>query len=277
MRRIAIYGKGGIGKSTIAAHVAAAWAQSGLDVLLIGCDPKADSTRALLGRRTLPLLDRYEELLGRSDRGGGPIALDELIEVGFARVRCVEIGGPEPGIGCAGRGISMALELMDKNKAFNGMDVVVFDVLGDIVCGGFATPMRLGYAREVYIVTSGEFSALYAANNIARGMHSQQVDLGGIIANCRAVPGEVGLVTSFAEAIGSRLIGIVPRSSRFPRSELLRKTVMQMNPQGEEARFIHSLSQAILQNDCLEVPNPLSDDALDDFAEKCYLLSEEHA
>ncbi len=269
MRRIAVYGKGGIGKSTISTHLAAAWAASGLRVMLVGCDPKADSTRALLGHRSTPLLDRYEELVASADSGGASSSLRGLIEVGFAGVRCVEIGGPEPGVGCAGRGISMALELMEQSNAFADLDVVVFDILGDIVCGGFAVPMRLGFAREVYIVTSGEYSALYAANNICRGMRSLQATLGGIIANCRGLPAEKQLVETLAHAVGSTLIGTIPRSGAFPRSAMVGKTIIESVPESAEAGQIVRLSQAILDNQNLIVPSPLDDAALDELAAAC--------
>jgi len=263
MRKIAIYGKGGIGKSTVASNLAATWAQNGLQVMLIGCDPKADSTYLLLGRRTKTLLDQYEQIMEIINSGDSSITLQGIIEEGFAGVKCVEIGGPAPGVGCAGRGISLILDLLDKVGAFSTADCVIFDILGDVVCGGFTTPMRLGFADEVYIVTSGEYSSLYAANNICKGINNISAQLGGFIANCRALPNEIELVTELSLAVGSHLVGSVPRSKLFPRSELLRKTVIEANPQSTEAKVIHKLGDSILNNDQFCIPNHLPTDKLD--------------
>jgi nitrogenase iron protein NifH len=266
MRKIALYGKGGIGKSTIATHLAAAWAELGFSVMLIGCDPKADSTRPLLGRRSPTLLDNYEKMLATAETKAKASALNSLIEVGYAGVKCVEIGGPNPGVGCAGRGISLALELLDNLKAFEALDYVVFDILGDVVCGGFATPMRMGFAEEVYIVTSGEYAALYAANSICTGIRNMGSELGGIIANCRGLPDEIHQVSEFARAVGSSLVGSLPRSALFPRCELMRKTVLEAEPKCQEAEIVRTLSQAIRYNEALSVPMPLSEQDLEDLA-----------
>ncbi|HJK03015.1 MAG TPA: AAA family ATPase, partial [Methanocorpusculum sp.] len=162
MRQIALYGKGGIGKSTTSANLSAAFSEMNLDVMQIGCDPKHDSTRMLMHGRWIPTV--LEQMYERKD-----LSADDVIFTGFGGVRCVEAGGPEPGIGCAGRGIIATFQLLEKMKALYG-DVVVYDVLGDVVCGGFAMPMRDGYAQEVYLVTSGELMSLYAANNICKAV-----------------------------------------------------------------------------------------------------------
>ena len=160
MRQIALYGKGGIGKSTTSANLSAAFSEKNLSVMQIGCDPKHDSTRMLMHGRWIPTV--LEQMYEKKD-----IKEEDIIFEGFGGVRCVEAGGPEPGIGCAGRGIIATFQLLEKMKALFG-DVVVYDVLGDVVCGGFALPMRDGYAEEVYLVTSGELMSLYAANNISK-------------------------------------------------------------------------------------------------------------
>ena len=170
-KRIAIYGKGGIGKSTIVSNIAAAYAENH-QVLVIGCDPKSDTTRTLVGSRIPTILDVLKEKKEAT--------ADEIIYIGYKEVKCVESGGPKPGVGCAGRGVIVAMNYLERIGAFNDeLDVIIYDVLGDVVCGGFAVPLREDYADEVYIVTSGEYMALYAANNICKGIH-----------NLKAVSGE---------------------------------------------------------------------------------------
>ena len=276
MRKIAIYGKGGIGKSTIATHLAAAWGQQGLRVMLVGCDPKADSTAPLLGRRSPILLDDYEHIVSDLDTNGKLSALERVIGVGYAGVRCVEIGGPKSGVGCAGRGISLALELLQKLGAFEALDCVIYDILGDVVCGGFAMPMRMGFAEEVYIVTSGEYAALYAANNICKGICNMGAKLGGIIGNCRELPGEERLISEFVQALSSRLIAFVPRSPEFPRCELLRKTVLEVVPESPQAEIVRCLSRVILDNSQFSQLSPLSEQDLEGLA-KTHLLTQTQA
>ena len=170
MIKIAVYGKGGIGKSTTVSNVAAVFASQGLRVMQIGCDPKADSTVLLRhGEKVETVLD-----LVRTRKED--FTLEEMVKEGFAGVCCVEAGGPSPGLGCAGRGIIAALETLEKKGAYEKYrpDVVIYDVLGDVVCGGFSMPMRRGYADKIFVITSGENMAIHAAANIAKteDMHS---------------------------------------------------------------------------------------------------------
>jgi len=198
MRQIAIYGKGGIGKSTTTQNLTAGLGNMGKKIMVVGCDPKADSTRLLLGglaQKTV--LDTLRE-------EGEEIELDAILKPGFRDIMCVESGGPEPGVGCAGRGIITSIGMLEQLGAYtDDLDYVFYDVLGDVVCGGFAMPMREGKAQEIYIVASGEMMALYAANNIAKGVQKYAttggIRLGGIICNSRNVDGEKELVQAFAE------------------------------------------------------------------------------
>jgi nitrogenase iron protein NifH len=219
MRRIALYGKGGIGKSTTTSNLSVMLAKEGCRVMQIGCDPKADSTRMLTGGKKIkPILEILSS--GRKD-----ITLDELVTTGDCGIVCAECGGPTPGVGCAGRGIISAFEILDKLKAFDTIrpDFVLYDVLGDVVCGGFAMPLRKGYAREVYIVTSGEMMSRYAASNIATAV-AQFTPMGyaklcGIIQNSRNVADEDRLVSDLAKECGSEVIARIPRDPVVQESE----------------------------------------------------------
>lgn len=265
MKKIAFYGKGGIGKSTTASNVSAALALMGRRVAQIGCDPKNDSTRLLLGhicRETV--LDRVR----MSD--GEDIRKEDIVHTGFAGITCVEAGGPEPGVGCAGRGIIVALQLLEKMKALPETDVTLYDVLGDVVCGGFAMPIREGYATEIYIVSSGELMSLYAANNIAKGIRRfaarGKVRLAGIIGNSRNTPGERELLTEFAARLNTRLIAFVPRDKIVNIAENQRKTVLEYAPDAPQAEVYRKLAADIWDNTNLTVPTPISFDELETLA-----------
>ena len=213
LRQIAIYGKGGIGKSTISSNIAASIAAQGKRVMLVGCDPKQDTTYSLVGNRFLPSV-----LECATKYGDGCFGLDDVCFEGPAGIILVESGGPEPGVGCAGRGVISALQTLERLGAFSRyeIDVVVYDVLGDVVCGGFSMPLRMGFAKEVYLVTSGEFMALYAANNLCKAIARYAnrtgavAGLGGIILNKRNVPNEDALVSTVADRIGTKIIKHIP-------------------------------------------------------------------
>ena len=259
-KRIAIYGKGGIGKSTIVSNIAAAYSED-YNVLVIGCDPKADTTRTLVGRRMPTILDIVKE---KKDA-----VVEDIVFSGYNDVRCVESGGPEPGVGCAGRGVIVAMGLLDKLGAFSDdVDIIIYDVLGDVVCGGFAVPLREDFADEVYIVTSGEYMALYAANNICKGIKKLKSNLGGIICNCRGIENEIEIVTDFADRVGSKVIGIIPRSEMVQQSEIDAKTVIEKFSDSKKAILYRDLSESIYSNEDFVIPEPMDIDEFDQFFRK---------
>jgi nitrogenase iron protein NifH len=267
MRQIAIYGKGGIGKSTTTQNTVAALASAGKKVMVVGCDPKADSTRLLLhGLCQRTVLDTLRE-------EGDDVDLDEVLKEGYKGTKCVESGGPEPGVGCAGRGIITSINLLEQQGAYTSdLDYVFYDVLGDVVCGGFAMPIREGKAEEIYIVASGELMALYAANNIAKGIQKYAVNgkvrLGGIICNSRKVDHEHELLQAFAEELGSQLIYFVPRDNLVQRAEINKKTVIDFDPESNQAEEYRKLAKAIDGNHMFVIPKPMKQERLEELMMK---------
>ena len=272
-RKIAIYGKGGIGKSTTTQNTAAALAYfHNKKVFIHGCDPKADSTRLILGGKPQQtLMDMLR------DHGAEKITNDMVIKPGYKGIQCVESGGPEPGVGCAGRGVITAIDLMEENGAYTeDLDFVFFDVLGDVVCGGFAMPIRDGKAQEVYIVASGEMMAMYAANNICKGLvkYAKQsgVRLGGIICNSRKVDGEREFLEEFTAAIGTKMIHFVPRENIVQKAEFNKKTVTEFAPDENQALEYSELGRKIIENEDFVIPKPLTMDQLEEMVVKYGLM-----
>jgi nitrogenase iron protein NifH len=272
MRQIAFYGKGGIGKSTIGSNIVAALSDSGLSVLMIGCDPKSDCTRNLTGEVQIPTIldvsrDKGIERLGLEELvEGKEIKLDEVVHKGYGGVHCAECGGPRPGFGCAGRGVIVAIDLLNKLNVFEELkpDIVLYDVLGDVVCGGFAMPLRRGLADEVYIVTSADsadYLALYAANNICKGIsefaNKGGSPLGGIIYNVRGMLDEADVVYDFARKIGSRVIGHVPNAHEIAEAEIDGNTVIEYDGNTDIAKLFRELAVKIYNNTKTSVPEPL--------------------
>jgi nitrogenase iron protein NifH len=266
MRQIAIYGKGGIGKSTIAANLSMALKQIGLRVMQVGCDPKRDSTRILAGGRLIPtVLEKFREEL-RIGKDQYAISLNDIVFEAPSGVCCVESGGPEPGIGCAGRGVLTALQILTDLKAFEtyGIDVAIYDVLGDVVCGGFAMPIRHGYAREIYLICSGGFMSIYAANNIAKAIQRLasrgDTGLSGIICNSNGDERlEREVLPTFAQKLGTKFIQLVPRSPIIQACEMAGKAVVEHSPNSEEAEVFRELAQKVMKNDSRVIPTPVEE------------------
>jgi nitrogenase iron protein NifH len=264
MRKVAIYGKGGIGKSTTTQNTVAGLAEMGKKVMVVGCDPKADSTRLLLGGLAQrSVLDTLRE-------EGEDLDLDDIRKAGFGQTWCVESGGPEPGVGCAGRGIITSINMLESLGAYadgEALDYAFYDVLGDVVCGGFAMPIRDGKAEEIYIVCSGEMMAMYAANNICKGImkyaQSGSVRLGGLICNSRNVDNEREMIAELARRLGTQMIYFVPRDNDVQRAEINRKTVIEWKPDAPQAQHYRNLARAIDDNRRFVIPTPLQIEQLE--------------
>jgi len=264
MRKIAIYGKGGIGKSTTTQNTVAGLAEMGRKVMVVGCDPKADSTRLLLGGLA------QKSVLDTLREEGEDVDLDDLRRTGFSGVVCVESGGPEPGVGCAGRGIITAINMLEQLGAYaasEALDYAFYDVLGDVVCGGFAMPIREGKAKEIYIVVSGEMMAMYAANNICKGIvkfaEAGGVRLGGVICNSRQVDNEREMIEAFAAKLGTQMIHFIPREKMVQRAEINRKTVIEYDPTHPQADEYRTLARKIEANEMHVIPQPMSTEELE--------------
>jgi nitrogenase iron protein len=265
LRQCAIYGKGGIGKSTTTQNLVAALAEAGKKVMIVGCDPKADSTRLILHAKAQNTIMHLAAEAGSVE----DLELEDVLKVGYGDVKCVESGGPEPGVGCAGRGVITAINFLEEEGAYeDDLDFVFYDVLGDVVCGGFAMPIRENKAQEIYIVCSGEMMAMYAANNIAKGIvkyaNSGGVRLAGLICNSRNTDREDELIMALAERMGTFMIHFVPRDNVVQRAEIRRMTCIEYDPTHKQSDEYRALANKIIENKKLVIPTPITMDELED-------------
>lgn len=276
MRQVAIYGKGGIGKSTTCQNTVAGLAQLGKKIMIVGCDPKADATRLILhSKAQTTVMDLIRERGTVDD-----LELNDVLKLGFGGVRCVESGGPEPGVGCAGRGVITAINFLEAEGAYSeDLDFVFYDVLGDVVCGGFAMPIRENKAQEIYIVCSGEMMAMYAANNISKGILKYAVNgkvrLGGLICNSRNTDKEAELIEALASRLGTQMIHFVPRDNQVQRAELRRMTVIEYSPEHKQAEEYRTLARKIADNKLLTIPKPLQMEELEDLLMQYGIIPDE--
>lgn len=263
-KQIAIYGKGGIGKSTTTSNLSAALSDLGYSVMQVGCDPKNDSTTTLRKGKTIPtVLDTIRNKTGK---------LDNIVYEGYNGIHCVEAGGPEPGVGCAGRGIIAAIELLDSNGIIDDYDpdIIIYDVLGDVVCGGFAMPIRKGVAQQVYTVTSSDYMAIYAANNLFKGIlkysNKGGALLGGVIGNSIKNSTQEAMITDFTQQTDSEVISFVPRSPTVTRCELDGVTTIEGAPDSAQADVYRELAERVIKNDNKLKPRPFYGDDLSEWA-----------
>lgn len=267
IKQIAIYGKGGIGKSTTTSNISAALSKMGLKVMQFGCDPKADSTNTLRDGTYIPtVLDTLREK--------SQVKAEDVIFQGFNGVYCVEAGGPAPGVGCAGRGIITSVQLLKQLKVYEelDLDVVIYDVLGDVVCGGFAVPIREGIAEHVFTVSSSDFMAIYAANNLFKGIkkysNSGGALLGGLIANSVNAPYAKDIIDDFVDRTKTRVVEYVPRSVTVTQAELQGKTSVEAFPYSDQSKIYSKLAQRVYETTESKVPSPLDTAELREWAAK---------
>lgn len=276
LRQCAIYGKGGIGKSTTTQNLVAALAEMGKKVMIVGCDPKADSTRLILHSKAQNTIMEMAAEAGTVE----DLELEDVLKVGYGDVKCVESGGPEPGVGCAGRGVITAINFLEEEGAYEeDLDFVFYDVLGDVVCGGFAMPIRENKAQEIYIVVSGEMMAMYAANNISKGIvkyaNSGGVRLAGLICNSRNTDREDELIIALAEKLGTQMIHFVPRDNVVQRAEIRRMTCIEYDPNAKQSDEYRALAQKVVANEKLVIPEPCTMDELEDLLMEFGIMEEE--
>ncbi len=267
MKKIALYGKGGIGKTTVSSNLALTYSKAGYKVLLVGCDPKRDTTR-LLSKRYLPtVIDNYNNLKN------GNLQLDYVLSEVRKNLFCCEIGGPKPGVGCAGRGITIALDYLNSQKAFENKDIIIYDILGDVVCGGFATPIIKNYADEIYIVSSGEEASMFAANNICTGMKSLNKQIKGLIFNGRGFKHENEIIELFSKRINLDIVCKIPYDESIKLNEIFGVPITETD-NSKIIELFHKMSNSIIEDNLNNDVLPIELDELHAFIYDCYKMLE---
>jgi nitrogenase iron protein NifH len=253
-------------------------ASLGQKVMIVGCDPKADSTRLILHSKAQQTIMHLAAEAGSVE----DLELEDVLKAGYGDIRCVESGGPEPGVGCAGRGVITAINFLEEEGAYEeDLDFVFYDVLGDVVCGGFAMPIRENKAQEIYIVVSGEAMAMYAANNICKGIvkyaNSGSVRLAGLICNSRKTDREAELIEALAAKLGTQMIHFMPRDNVVQRAEIRRMTVIEYDPKAQQADEYRTLAQKIVDNKKLVIPTPITMDELEELLMEFGIMDEDES
>ena len=262
---LAFYGKGGIGKSTVASNISAALALSGKRVLHIGCDPKADSTRPLTQKKIPTVLNQLNTL-------AEDVRREDLVFPGKCGVSCIEAGGPQAGLGCAGMGITAMEETLRRLGILEEeWDTVVYDVLGDVVCGGFSVPMRKGFADRVFVVTSVDYMSLYAANNILKAIRrfskSDSSLMGGLILNHCQTEVDREILHRFAALTGTQVVLSLPQCREIPVADCRRQLVVETFPDCEAAKALRSFADRLEQAAPVPLPAPLEEEDMERFGQ----------
>lgn len=261
MERIAFYGKGGIGKSTIATSASLSMSRMGKRVLHVGCDPKHDSSLVLVKDP-----ENFKTVIDQIFAGVEDLEADDFIMDGIEGIDCVESGGPEAGRGCGGRAVSRSFEVFEDVELVDDTryDAVVYDVLGDVVCGGFAAPMRRSAKSKVVIVLSEELMAAYAANRIAAAVgqfEKNGIVLAGLVINLKSNTADLAPIARFAKALNTTVLGVLPRDPLVCEAEIYRHCIVDYAPESPVAVGIKAIVEKViaLDRDAIPKPTPLND------------------
>ena len=256
-RVFAVYGKGGIGKSTTSSNLSVAFSKLGKRVLQIGCDPKHDSTFTLTKKLVPTVIDSLEAVDFHSEE----LRMEDFVYEGYNGVMCVEAGGPPAGTGCGGYVVGQTVKLLKEHHLLDDTDVVIFDVLGDVVCGGFAAPLQ--HAERALIVAANDFDSIFAMNRIVQAISAKaknyKVRLGGVIANRSE---NTDQIDKFAERVGLNRLAHFPDLDEIRKSRLKKATLFEMDKTPEIELVLKEymmLAQSLWNGTDPIAPNSLKD------------------